>query len=869
MESMTPPASSKGTAAVSLQGRAGIGIAELLADAQWVRALARTLAVDANEADDLAQEAYLQALRRPPGHRENLRGWFQRVLQNLVRQKRRATQRREARERAALPVEPVEPTATDDLVGRATTHRAVVDAVLRLDEPYRGTILLRFFEDLPPREIAARMGVPVATVHTRIQRGCARLRTRLDASFGDRRAWCAALLPLPQLAATVTSFELLLMNGKAIALGATLVVGASALWFGSGWFGAPAAPLTPEAPAVTLQGAAAPVSSRTADAREATAAARTAVATEPEPVAAAPTRTRRLEGRVVDTDGRALPDVQVALHTVRVVPEAVRARSDRAGSFALVADRDGVGRIETEEAAWQTVMFASVGAGEPPRLSLVVAAPKLALAGHVRSAEGRGIANADVSVVWPADLRARLSDNSDVATEAMLRTSTDADAAFTLDAARVRGAQLVTTADGFLPDRRPIPEVADAALAIVLHAPEAKPGMLQGQVVDPRGAPVVGARVALGPALERTDEGGNFILADDGKAALLSAAMVGHRRAALARPASGYPGFVTLTLGAEPLTIRGRVVDAEGKGIGGIKVWALDPTLLSGGRELFVTEGVAAGCTTMEELRDRYRRGELTDPERTLRETPTAAWPWVATGPDGAFTLTGLEDRAYRLRVMDDRTVLMVDADPVPAGSTDVVIRMRQDALFGSLRGQVVAHNGEPVPNARVHVQVDTQRLGGSTMHGRALATTTSDAEGRFELRDVPKEHAYLRLEGEGILPLEYGRGTPGGLLVLTNGDVRSVRIEVRVRLHVQVELSDPTSAEYVVVLDAGGNEVNINVFSGRGRRESNALAFADGKTPVFVLPDTATTLILRKGETEVRREALQLRAGDVNTLRY
>lgn len=841
-------------------------MAELLADAHWVRALARSLAVDANEADDLAQEAYLQALRRPPGHAENLRGWFQRVLQNLVRQKRRATQRREARERAT---EPAEPVATDDLVGRATTHRELVDAVLRLDEPYRGTILLRFFEDLPPREIAARMAVPVATVHTRIQRGCARLRARLDASFGDRRAWCAALLPLPQLAATVTSFELLLMNGKAFAVGATLVVGASALWFGSGWFAAPAVPLPADAPPVTMQGAPAPGTARTADARDATAATRTAVATDPAPAPTATAPTRRLEGRVVDADGRGLPDVQVALHTGRGASEAARARSDRAGTFALVADRNGAGRIETEEATWQTVMFASVGAGEPPRLSLVVAAPKLALAGHVRSAKGRAIADAQVAVVWPPDLRARLSDNSDVATEVTLRTSTGADAAFALDAARVRGAQLVTTADGFLPDRRPLPEVADAALAIVLRAPEAKPGMLQGQVVDPRGAPVAGARVALGGALERSDEGGNFILADDGKAALLSAAMVGHRRAALARPASGYPGFVTLTLGAEPLTIRGRVVDAGDQGITGIKVWAVDPTLLSDAGELFVAEGVAAGCTTMGELRDRHRRGELTDPARTLRETPTAAWPWVMSGPGGAFTLTGLEDRPYRLRVMDDRTVLMVDTDPVPAGSTDVVIRMRQDALFGSLRGQVVTRNGDPVPNAKLHVQVDTQHLGGSTMHGRALATTTSDAEGRFELRDVPKEHAYLRLEGEGILPLEYGRGTPGGLLVLTNGDVRNVRIEVGVRLHVQVELSDPTSAECVVVLDAGGNEVLINVFTGRGRRESDTLAFADGKTPVFVLPDTATTLILRKGETEVRREALQLRAGEVNTRRY
>jgi DNA-directed RNA polymerase specialized sigma24 family protein len=34
----------------------------------------------------------------------------------------------------------------------------VAQVVLELEEPYRSTVLLRFFEDLEPREIAARQG---------------------------------------------------------------------------------------------------------------------------------------------------------------------------------------------------------------------------------------------------------------------------------------------------------------------------------------------------------------------------------------------------------------------------------------------------------------------------------------------------------------------------------------------------------------------------------------------------------------------------------------------------------------------------------------------------------------------------------------
>ena len=41
-------------------------------------------------------------------------------------------------------------------------------------------MLVRFFEDLPPRAIAARLGLGVDTVKTRLERGLVALRARLD-----------------------------------------------------------------------------------------------------------------------------------------------------------------------------------------------------------------------------------------------------------------------------------------------------------------------------------------------------------------------------------------------------------------------------------------------------------------------------------------------------------------------------------------------------------------------------------------------------------------------------------------------------------------------------------------------------------------
>jgi len=52
------------------------------------------------------------------------------------------------------------------------------------------------FEDLTPQEVAARQGVPAATVRSHVRRGLAKLRGSLDERYGSRRASSIALLAL-------------------------------------------------------------------------------------------------------------------------------------------------------------------------------------------------------------------------------------------------------------------------------------------------------------------------------------------------------------------------------------------------------------------------------------------------------------------------------------------------------------------------------------------------------------------------------------------------------------------------------------------------------------------------------------------------
>lgn len=196
---------------------------ELLAHADWVRGLARRLVLDAARADDLVQETWVVALERPPSHADNLRAWLGSVVTSLAKSGWRSDARRGRREERGARPEAL--PSTEELVEEAARSRELVDHVLALDEPYRGVLLRRYFKDRTPTQIARELGRPVATVKTWLQRGHAQLRERLDAEYGDRRAWCAALLPLAQGAVPTAGAASLLPLGLAAA---ALVL--AALW---------------------------------------------------------------------------------------------------------------------------------------------------------------------------------------------------------------------------------------------------------------------------------------------------------------------------------------------------------------------------------------------------------------------------------------------------------------------------------------------------------------------------------------------------------------------------------------------------------------------------------------------------------------
>jgi RNA polymerase sigma-70 factor (ECF subfamily) len=302
----------------------------LLAERAWLQALARRLVRDESAADDLAQETWLAALRRAPARSTSARAWLAAVLRNALRDRRRAETSRARREFAVA-----RPEANDepDVVARADAHLRLAQAVHDLDEPYRTTVLLRYFDGLEIAEIAARLGTSEDAVRMRLRRAIAQLRGELGED--DRRAWAVLLLacrPARTAGATAAIGGALVMK-KVLAVAAVLVL------LGGGWFALrdSSPPRDTRTAHASVPASAGPRHNESAVAPPTSAAA--AIASVPGGV---------IRGEVVDRDGAPIADAEVYVAApnedrIRRKTAASRAtRTDTSGRFVLAASLDAV-----------------------------------------------------------------------------------------------------------------------------------------------------------------------------------------------------------------------------------------------------------------------------------------------------------------------------------------------------------------------------------------------------------------------------------------------------------------------------------------------------------------------------------------------
>ncbi len=489
----------------------------LVEHAAWMRRLARSLVGDAALADDLVQETWHAALVNPPPEDRPLRPWLAHVVRNFARRARRGESRRRRREEEGAQPEG-QPSAAA-LVERLEGQRNVVDALLALEEPYRSTLVGRFFDELSAAEIARRTEVPEGTVRWRTKRGLELLRERLDASYGgDRGAWCVALLPwaVGRETAAVATGSAVATAGVLGMKALTLAVGAASAVLVAflGW----SALRSPEPPAQPLATPLAPVAvgaestARSADAegRGEAAAERaerqvlagesaSALAASPESVEAP---AGKLHARFVDANGQ--PVVGVELRA-EIDGEELLARSAANGVAELsVPLREGSEMVHFAATCVGHARHAAtskVTAGETTWLGDIELAFGGRIEGRVRDERGRPVAGAivDATVAELPDtsaLQNRL--NGPLIGTLGLAVRTAADGNYELagvPAGRVRvwahtpATRFAFTAPVEIPARG-VARGVDLQLE-----PLRDEDLIEGVVVDPAGRPVPDARV--------------------------------------------------------------------------------------------------------------------------------------------------------------------------------------------------------------------------------------------------------------------------------------------------------------------------------------------------------------------------------------
>jgi RNA polymerase sigma-70 factor (ECF subfamily) len=613
--------------------------------------LAQALAGAGRFADDAAQDTMLTALSQRDAPLQRLRAWLSTVLRHrLQRLARREAQRAEVeRQRArpeALP-------GSDDIAASAELHRRLADEVAALDEPYRTAVVLRFFRDLPTATVAQQTEVPVETARTRIKRGLARLRQRLNQRYGGA-AWVGLLGGVPRESLFVTTTIAMSLKPLVVGAAAVLAIAALALLPFSERFSAPDA-TSSEPVAIARTAAATPATSS-----EQPPAARAVLAAAP----TAPDAACVLRGRVVAAqDGRAVANAQVRLQISdadefaclddayrSLTRELADVSTDQDGRFEFTVERARLHRLAAQAAGFAPATLIGCAGGTDVTIELPTTKT---LRGLVRSAPGP-VAHAVVRVMTG---------------HGTVESTSTADGRFAIAELPATRVLVAAHADGLAPQHCEVDLRAEADPEVTFELEVGR--VVRGIVRDgATKAPVVGAEIRNGPTgtlTTRSDAQGRYVLT-----------ALDHRSTELHVTAAGYAphGLEVESVSAEPTIdidlrrghhLRGRLVDDHGVPVADAYVCA------------------AAHFHSASLLHTEWRRGDVHG--------------------NGRFRIEGVRGAGQLMVRAPGRGVRLYD---LPRSQPDGAELDLGDLVLypaGGLEGRVVDATGAPVAHAKVSLQ--------------------------------------------------------------------------------------------------------------------------------------------------------------------
>ena len=545
----------------------------------------------------------------------------------------------------------------------------VSSALAALPDHERDAVVLRYYENLPPREVAKRLEVPVETARTRIRRGLEHLRRLLDERHdGQRAAWAAPLgllLPTaPSAASTIAIVAKFAMLAAVLVLGIHVVRTVMDRGGRAGDSPSPATTAQAEAPVLRGRAATEP-EPRLGEPVEASDPPGTGPESEAPPPAAAPEVVKEYEVlvRVTDHTGSPVPDLGICELTRGAggpldVTSRSLGRTDPAGRAVVVVaaspDAMGLG-LELGAAAPWKVERAPHGLPGEGEEAVFMVVPRTLVRGTVLDAQGEPLPGVRVLArVW---VRSQAGTNS---MEFIQLDPTDDSGRFSATFPQYAQEAIlsVRTSEATASVRFDPLQQAEVVLRL---EPEA---LIQGEVVQEDGRPLIRPEHLMPRVVAIPTDGGDNINGTFTPGT--------NRFAIFVRAGGQYCVALTWPMGrASPLATPD-VVQAEAP-VEGLRIVCPTGMRLTG-----QIEGDQVSGFSLDWLR---RRSPTQGPD--VRRS-------VRSGPEGQFAFEGLMEgntTLYVSRRGDDRYALIED---VRLPDESLVIHLQEGlTVEGSIRGFV------------------------------------------------------------------------------------------------------------------------------------------------------------------------------------
>ena len=152
--------------------------------------LALSILGEPTEANEVTQETFIAALRSLASYQEkhSLKAWLYTITLNHSRshlRKRRTLERLRATLNSMFHVETQKQISPEESVIQNDKEAEVWNALNQLDEPFRLTVVLRYFHELSIAEISDILSVSEGTIHSRLHTARERLRNALNHLHGE------------------------------------------------------------------------------------------------------------------------------------------------------------------------------------------------------------------------------------------------------------------------------------------------------------------------------------------------------------------------------------------------------------------------------------------------------------------------------------------------------------------------------------------------------------------------------------------------------------------------------------------------------------------------------------------------------------